>query len=240
MDQGGRVEAFECARRVEHVAEFAPEVAVEVERAHGLIAENSEACSNPFAACEEALGLVEKGERIAAERRKIVPMLFQGVSNALLKKPCESRRLVHSPSLARLARRRMEGIEGARRCVMGLSEREQQLLADMERRLYQSEADVMRTSEGSNRRINLRSLVLGIVVVLAGVGVLIGGVAAQQLWLGLIGFAVMLGGTVLAFTRTESAGHAEKRPADVGGKPSGESFGDRMNRRWDERMGGER
>lgn len=125
---------------------------------------------------------------------------------------------------------------------MGLSEREQELLDEMERRLYQSEADVMHTPEPSSRRLNLRSLVLGIVVILLGVGVLIVGVAVQQLWLGLIGFAVMLGGTVLAFTRTDEAAGAADEPgrAAAGGGAQRESLSERMGRRWDQRMDGER
>ena len=125
---------------------------------------------------------------------------------------------------------------------MGLSEREQQLLDDMERRLYQSEADVMHApAAGSGRRLNLRSLVLGILVMLVGVGALIGGVAAQQFWLGLIGFAAMLGGAVLAFAKTEAVGPVE---GDSGGSSrkgaAEESLGDRLGRRWDQRMDGER
>lgn len=124
---------------------------------------------------------------------------------------------------------------------MGLSEHEQQLLDDMERRLYQSEADVMHAPEASTRRMNLRSLVLGILGVLIGVGVLIGGVASQQLWLGLIGFAVMLGGTVLAFTGSEtitsSGASAQRTTAKTVNR---ESFSERMSRRWDERMDGDR
>lgn len=123
---------------------------------------------------------------------------------------------------------------------MALTEREQQLLDDMERRLYQSEADVMHTPEASGRRVNLRSLVLGILGVLIGVGVLVGGVAAQQLWLGLIGFAVMLGGTVLAFTRSEAQPQAGPAKRESGNRVARESFSDRMNRRWDERMEGDR
>lgn len=121
---------------------------------------------------------------------------------------------------------------------MALSEREQQLLDDMERRLYQSEADVVRTESGVRRRFNLRSVVIGIVLGLVGLGVLIAGVAAQQLWLGLVGFAAMLGGVVLASTKgaADPAGDAGQ-----GRKPQArESLGDRMNRRWDQRMDGER
>lgn len=129
---------------------------------------------------------------------------------------------------------------------MGLSEREQQLLDEMERRLYQSEADVMQTAQGARTHLNLRSLVLGIVVGLVGVGVLVGGVAAQQLWLGVVGFAVMLAGALLAFSKreTDAAGSAASGsvPSSSARAAAGprESFSDRMQRRWDERMEGDR
>lgn len=124
---------------------------------------------------------------------------------------------------------------------MGLSEHEQQLLDDMERRLYQSEADVMHApAAGSARRLNLRSLVLGIVVMLIGVGAMIGGVAAQQLWLGLLGFAAMLGGAVLAFARSEGASSSDGGASGSAQQRDAESLGDRLGRRWDQRMDGER
>ncbi|PII81289.1 hypothetical protein BMH32_00990 [Leucobacter sp. OLJS4] len=128
---------------------------------------------------------------------------------------------------------------------MALSEHEQRLLDEMERRLYQSEADVMSASTGERRRVDLRSLVLGIVVVLVGVGVLIGAVAASQLWLGLVGFVVMLGGAVLALTRRTPAEPGEvHEPVAAGGRAhSGgrrSNMNERLERRWDERMEGER
>jgi hypothetical protein len=128
---------------------------------------------------------------------------------------------------------------------MALSEREQRLLDEMERGFYQSEADVMQTVPASRRRVNYRSLVLGIIVVLVGVGVLVGGVAAQQLWLGLIGFAVMLGGVMLMFWRgsepsIESELSGESKSGGAQGAAGRESLSERMERRWDERMGGER
>lgn len=128
---------------------------------------------------------------------------------------------------------------------MALSEHEQRLLDEMERVFYQSEADVMQTPRASRRRVNYRSLVLGIIVVLVGVGVLIGGVAAQQLWLGLIGFAVMLGGVMLMFARgsepsleSELSGESKRSGGGAQQRVAGESFSERMERRWDERMGG--
>lgn len=127
---------------------------------------------------------------------------------------------------------------------MALSEHEQRLLEEMERGFYQSEADVMEAGVSGRRRINYRSLVLGIIVVLVGIGVLLGGVAAQQLWLGLIGFAVMVGGVLLMTARGSEPDDAEARPDRSSGespkRESRETFSERMERRWDERMEGDR
>ena len=129
---------------------------------------------------------------------------------------------------------------------MALSEHEQRLLDEMERGFYQSEADVMQTVSGSRRRVNYRSLVLGIILALVGIGVLVGGVAAQQLWLGLIGFAAMLGGVLLMFApgKEDISPRGENASGRVGDqrreRTPRESFSDRMERRWDERMDGDR
>lgn len=122
---------------------------------------------------------------------------------------------------------------------MALSEHEQRLLDEMERRLYQSEADVVPASVGGPRRLNYRSLVLGILVALVGIGLLIGGAAGQMLWLGLIGFAVMLGGVTLMFSGRDDAGSDELR-AEPQSKSthSKETLTERMERRWDKRMEG--
>ncbi|MFV0433220.1 MAG: DUF3040 domain-containing protein [Leucobacter sp.] len=127
---------------------------------------------------------------------------------------------------------------------MALSEHEQRLLDEMERGFYRSEADVMSTAASNRRRVNYRSLVLGIVVLIIGIGVLVGGVAASQLWLGLIGFAVMVGGVVLMLSKG-SESDAEESPtgapkAGESGSQTRSSFSERMERRWDERMEGDR
>ncbi|QIK64433.1 DUF3040 domain-containing protein [Leucobacter viscericola] len=123
---------------------------------------------------------------------------------------------------------------------MALSEHEQRLLDEMERGFYRSEADVMQTASVRRTRTNYRSLVLGIVVCIVGIGVLIGGVAAQQLWLGLIGFAAMLGGVLLMFARGPEAEETPEGDSSKKKAEERESFSERMERRWDERMEGDR
>lgn len=128
---------------------------------------------------------------------------------------------------------------------MALSEHEQRLLDEMERRFYQSEADVLPTSGASRPALSYRMIVLGTLIALAGVGVMVAGVAAQLLWLGLIGFAAMVAGVVLFFTRREkeigvtdeSSARSSAAPKSAAAK---ESLSDRMERRWNERMEGER
>lgn len=124
---------------------------------------------------------------------------------------------------------------------MALSEHEQRLLDEMERRLYQSEADLLPASSGVPRRFNYRSLVLGILLALVGIGLLVGGAASQLWWLGLLGFAGMLGGVLVMFSKRQEI-DIDELTKSSGKATSGhrESLSDRMERRWDERMGDER
>lgn len=128
--------------------------------------------------------------------------------------------------------------------VMALSEHEQRLLEEMERSLYSSESDVMSTTPGVRRRPNYRAIVLGVVLAVVGIGVLLGGVMAQQLWLGVLGFAAMLGSVLYIFApknqsvSEESAG--QRSAGSSARRPQAESLSERAARRWDERQEGER
>ncbi|UUT35199.1 DUF3040 domain-containing protein [Microbacterium elymi] len=120
---------------------------------------------------------------------------------------------------------------------MPLSEQEQRLLDEMERHLMHNDADVVHTSR-DGRSISYRNIVYGTVLVLIGLGGLIAGVAVPLVFLGVLGFVVMLAGVVLAVTPTRGIARGEtenRRPAS--GKPSA-SFMDRMNDRWDRRQQG--
>jgi hypothetical protein len=124
---------------------------------------------------------------------------------------------------------------------MALSEHEQKMLDEMERGFYLSEADVMSTGSGQPRRLNYRMLAIGVLVFLAGIGVLIAAVAMSMIWLGVVGFAVMILGVTRCLvpgkpseSDAQSVGSAKKKS-----RPR-ESLNDRMERRWDQRMNGER
>lgn len=81
---------------------------------------------------------------------------------------------------------------------MPLSEQEQRLLDEMERNLYQGDADYVATVGGTRGRPSLAAIALGVVIVLVGVAGLVVGVAMRQPVLGVVGFAAMFAGALVA------------------------------------------
>jgi hypothetical protein len=122
---------------------------------------------------------------------------------------------------------------------MALSEQEQRLLDEMERNLYQNDADFVATVSGARGRANYRGIILGAVLVVVGIGVLLWGVGSSLLVVGLIGFVVMFAGVVLALTpaRTPKAGPQRSEPARSSASRSG-GFMDNLNERWEKRQDG--
>jgi hypothetical protein len=127
---------------------------------------------------------------------------------------------------------------------MPLSEHEQRLLEQMERALYADDPKLASTLRGARGGAHdHRRLLLGGLGLLAGVALLIGGVATEIWPLGVVGFLVMLGSAWLAISgwqgRATVAGSAD-RPAPGGapGKPAKAprtSFMRRIEERWDRR-----
>ncbi|MGJ0388650.1 DUF3040 domain-containing protein [Microbacterium sp. CGR1] len=123
---------------------------------------------------------------------------------------------------------------------MPLSEQEQRLLDEMERHLLHNDADVVSAPSG-DRALSYRNLVYGALLLLAGVGGLIVGVVLGDVWgvvVGVIGFAAMLGGVMLAVTPVRRPLSAVPRERATKQKSSA-SFMDRMNDRWDRRQDGQ-
>lgn len=114
---------------------------------------------------------------------------------------------------------------------MPLSEHEQRLLDEMERNLYGSKADVHPARPAG--RPSHRSLVIGIIVLLAGIVVLIVGVTSQLIVLGVVGFAIMFAGAVLAARPGKASDASSTRAQTKSGSRSRSSFMQRMEQRWD-------
>ena len=127
---------------------------------------------------------------------------------------------------------------------MPLSEHEQRLLEQMEKALYAEDpkfATSLRSSRGS--RASRGRAALGVLAMLAGLGLLLAGVATTVIALGVLGFVAMLIGCVIVYSAFQSRGavveDAEAAPAPgptAGPGPSGSAGGsgfmDRMEDRW--------
>lgn len=129
--------------------------------------------------------------------------------------------------------------------VMPLSEQEQRLLDEMERHLLHNDADIV-TAPSGDRTLSYRNLVYGAVLLLLGVGALVTAVAlggqlgsVGSIIVGVIGFAAMLAGVILAATPVRRTGPTPPRESTRPKSPqSSPSFMDRMNDRWDRRQDG--
>ena len=133
---------------------------------------------------------------------------------------------------------------------MPLSEHEQRLLEQMEQALYAEDpkfATNMRHSRGTAS--DRRRVAIGVVGLLIGLGLLVAGVAAKLVIVGVVGFLAMVGGLWLAInslrpsaeTAAPTAEGGPPPPTDISGgsrkssKPKqrpGGSLSDRMEERW--------
>lgn len=137
---------------------------------------------------------------------------------------------------------------------MPLSEHEQRLLEQMERALYAEDpkfATNMRSAKASAG--DRRRVAIGVVALLIGLGLLVAGVAAKLVIIGVVGFLAMLGGLWLAISAmspgkevpANAEGTDPTAPTDISSRRtgrgpkskqrSGESLTDRMEARWRKR-----
>jgi hypothetical protein len=142
---------------------------------------------------------------------------------------------------------------------MPLSEHEQHLLEQMEQALYAEDPKFASQMQGSAARARLRrSLAIGAVGVIAGLGLVFLGVARVSVWWGALGFALMVGGVVYAIRPVNApkatlgavaqdgsvrahtpAGRSgrlgKSRQAGRGPKPTKQGLMRRLEERWDRR-----
>ncbi|MFJ7491438.1 DUF3040 domain-containing protein [Streptomyces sp. NPDC097727] len=100
---------------------------------------------------------------------------------------------------------------------MPLSEHEQRMLEQMERALYAEDPKFATALEGSGLRTYTRRRVYQAVAgFLVGIALLMAGMVAQQIWISVVGFLVMLGCAVLAVTGWRKAPKPGERQAAGG------------------------
>lgn len=123
---------------------------------------------------------------------------------------------------------------------MPLSEQEQRLLEEMERSLYQNDADFVATVSARRGPPNYRLIAVGALLALLGIGAIVTGVVVKLPIIGLLGFIVVLGGALLALSSPRKSSRPavtlDDQPRPSGsGKATAGGFMDRLNQRWDHR-----
>ncbi|WP_455355563.1 DUF3040 domain-containing protein [Streptomyces sp. SYSU K217416] len=129
---------------------------------------------------------------------------------------------------------------------MPLSEHEQRMLEQMERALYAEDPKFATALEGSGLRTYTRRRVYQAVAgFLVGIALLMAGMVAQQIWVSVVGFLVMLGCAVLAVTGWRKAPKPGEQPQSGGETPGGtatrrqarqrRSMMNRIEERWQRR-----
>lgn len=130
---------------------------------------------------------------------------------------------------------------------MPLSEQEQRLLDEMERNLYQNDADFVATVGARRGRPNYRGIVIGAVLVVVGIVTLLVGVGMRLPIVGVIGFVVMFAGVLVAITparavkgpvKPESSPRSSAPSGAGAGKRRSGGFMDTLNDRWERRQDG--
>ncbi|MFJ3929749.1 MULTISPECIES: DUF3040 domain-containing protein [unclassified Streptomyces] len=124
---------------------------------------------------------------------------------------------------------------------MPLSEHEQRMLEQMERALYAEDPKFATALEGSGLRTYTRRRVYQAVAgFLVGIALLMAGMVAQQIWISVVGFLVMLGCAVLAVTGWRKAPKPGEQQANGGHGTRRQhhqrrSVMDRIEQRWQRR-----
>lgn len=135
-----------------------------------------------------------------------------------------------------MSARRVSDPPAAEGFIMPLSEHEQRLLEEMERNLYQNDADFVATVSGRRGKPNYRLIVIGALLAVAGVGALVAGVIVRQPLIGVAGFALMLGGVLLVISPGRGDAAATAPTATGRARAPRNSWMSTMTDRWERRQ----
>jgi len=113
---------------------------------------------------------------------------------------------------------------------MALSDHEKRMLAEMEAALTQDDPRLVSTLNGKIRTPQAGRLLVGLLLILSGMAVLLVGLIAQQVIVGIVGFLIALVGLVLALSNLSLKAGVPK-----GARKSGKKWSDRLEERWDKR-----
>ncbi|WP_374969394.1 DUF3040 domain-containing protein [Terrabacter sp. BE26] len=130
---------------------------------------------------------------------------------------------------------------------MALSEHEEALLQQMEEALYAEDPRfASRIEKTKSRALGRGRVVAGVVAGVAGLALVVFSAMSSSIWLGAVGFAVMVGGIVYAITPSKAKlaavgadGNPKPRPGTPGKAKAGTrksaTFMERLEERWEKR-----
>ncbi|WP_313813542.1 DUF3040 domain-containing protein [Glutamicibacter sp.] len=120
---------------------------------------------------------------------------------------------------------------------MPLSEHEQRLLEQLEKQLHEDRrfASNMK-APASTGRLSTRNIALGILLVILGLAGLLFGISQQLIIVGVIGFAVMFGGVMLALRKSATGKIGQGRaPGAKSTSNSSSQFMSGLEEKWNQR-----
>jgi predicted phage tail protein len=127
---------------------------------------------------------------------------------------------------------------------VALSEHEEALLQQMEEALYAEDPRFASRIQKTNSRVLGRGrIVAGVVAGVAGLALVVFSAMSSVIWLGAVGFAIMVGGIVYAITPSKAklaavGNDGNPKPRAGGAKPGPSkqaSFMERLEERWEKR-----
>lgn len=124
---------------------------------------------------------------------------------------------------------------------MPLSEHEQRVLEQIERSLYAEDPKFRAAvNRSSRKRVSVGSLRLAILLGIVGLAVLVGGVWLQNVFVGVLGFVIMLGAGIMGLRATQRGGSPAQGKGAKAGNAAGakgsmaEKAQERLRRRFDQ------
>ncbi|MDJ0313257.1 DUF3040 domain-containing protein [Arthrobacter sp. H35-D1] len=121
---------------------------------------------------------------------------------------------------------------------MPLSEHEQRLLEQLEQQLHAEDPKFASAlSSAPSRSLSTRNIVIGVLVMIAGLLVLLAGVATHLILLGILGFLVMGAGVYIAVSKPKfgDAATSAAKPGTKAGSKAKSGFMNGLEEKWEER-----
>ena len=118
---------------------------------------------------------------------------------------------------------------------MPLSDHERRMLAEMEAAMEQDDPRLVSTLTGKARTRQAGKVVTGLFIALGGMAVLVGGLIAKSIPLGIVGFLIALVGVVFILSNLFGPAATGQSPSAPQKSPKKPKWSATFEERWDKR-----